>query len=78
MVGKWGGGMVGRWGWGGMVGRLGWGGGGVWLEGGGKGPVWLEGGSGGGGWHWGKRIEKQLSFENIRFENCRKHTFYSL
>ena len=77
MVGKWGGGMVGRWGWGGMVGRLGWGGG-VWLEGGGKGPVWLEGGSGGGGWHWGKRIEKQLSFENIRFENCRKHTFYSL
>ena len=77
MVGKWGGGMVGRWGGGGMVGRLGWGGG-VWLEGGGKGPVWLEGGSGGGGWHWGKRIEKQLSFENIRFENCRKHTFYSL
>ena len=77
MVGKWGGGMVGRWGWGGMVGRLGWGGG-VGLEGGGKGPVWLEGGSGGGGWHWGKRIEKQLSFENIRFENCRKHTFYSL
>ena len=33
MVGKWGGGMVGRWGWGGMVGRLGWGGGYGWKVG---------------------------------------------